>query len=52
MYNKSKTILGQTHPNTVTSLNNLATYYYDIGKYDKALKLGEETYKISKETLG
>jgi eukaryotic-like serine/threonine-protein kinase len=44
--------LGPEHPDTLTSMNNLALAYYDAGKRDLALALFEETLKLRKAKLG
>ena len=38
-----KAVLGPDHPDTLSSMNNLATAYRAAGKLDKALPLHEET---------
>jgi len=45
-------ILGDKHPDTLTSLNNLAGIYESIGRLDDALPLYENGYRLSKEVLG
>jgi hypothetical protein len=32
-------VLGEEHPNTLASMNNLALVYNDQGRYDEAEKL-------------
>jgi tetratricopeptide (TPR) repeat protein len=49
---KRKTLLGENHPDTLTSLNNLAGLYNDQGDSDKALRLYEECLKRSQSVLG
>jgi tetratricopeptide (TPR) repeat protein len=44
--------LGPDHPDTLTSMNNLALGYRDAGQLDKALPLYEETLKLRKAKLG
>src|SRR5262249_3823816 len=44
--------LGPDHPDTLTSMNNLATAYEDAGQLDKALPLYEQTLAKQKEKLG
>jgi hypothetical protein len=44
--------LGPDHPNTLTSMSNLAVAYQDDGKLDLALPLFEETLKLRKARLG
>ncbi len=44
--------MGREHPDTLTSMNNLATAYADAGRLDEAVKLHEETLKLRKKKLG
>ncbi|MDW8264937.1 MAG: tetratricopeptide repeat protein [Gemmataceae bacterium] len=44
--------LGPDHPDTLTSMHNLAVGYQDAGQLDKALPLLEETLKLRKAQLG
>ena len=44
--------LGPEHPDTLTSMNNLAVASQDAGKLDLALPLFEETLKLRKAKLG
>jgi eukaryotic-like serine/threonine-protein kinase len=44
--------LGPDHPDTLTSMNDLAVGYDDAGKPDLALPLHEETLKLRKARLG
>ena len=44
--------LGAEHPDTLTSLNNLAASYYSQGRYDKAESMFRETLEIRRRTLG
>ncbi len=39
---KRKLVLGDDHPDTVNSLNNIASLYDDKGEYDRALPLRQE----------
>ena len=48
----SKTELGDRHPDTATSLNNLALLYYSMGQYDRALPLFKDALEIRKSELG
>ena len=52
VYNARKEILGEKHPDTLASLNNLANSYSDLGDYNKACKLQNAVYNASKEILG
>jgi hypothetical protein len=47
-----KAKLGPEHPDTLTSMNNLAAAYHYAGKTDLALPLFEETLKLRKARLG
>ena len=47
-----KAKLGPDHPDTLTSMNNLATGYQAAGKLDLALPLFEQTLKLRKAKLG
>ena len=47
-----KSKLGPDHPDTLTSMGNLAMGYLDAGKLDKALPLFEETLALMKAKLG
>ena len=47
-----KAKLGPDHPDTLTSMNNLANSYADAGQHDGALKLREETLALRKAKLG
>jgi len=44
--------LGPDHPDTLTSMNNLARAYLIAGKLELALPLYEETLKLRKKKLG
>jgi len=44
--------LGPNHPNTATSLNNLALLYIDTGAFDQALPLFERALAIKERALG
>ena len=52
VYNARKEILGEKHPDTLASLNNLANSYSDLGDYNKALELKNAVYNARKEILG
>jgi tetratricopeptide (TPR) repeat protein len=45
-------VLGSEHPDTVTSLNNLAVQYQDMGEYAKAEPLYQEALRLHKKVLG
>jgi serine/threonine protein kinase/tetratricopeptide (TPR) repeat protein len=44
--------LGPDHPDTLRSMNRLASIYYDLGQRAEALKLREETLGLCKAKLG
>jgi hypothetical protein len=46
-----KRVLGEGHPDTLTSMNNLAGTYMRQGRWDEAEKLQVEVMKKSKEAL-
>jgi hypothetical protein len=48
----SKTKLGEDHPDTLTSMANLASTYRDQGRGIKALKLIEECVILQTRILG
>ena len=52
VYNAYKEILGENHPDTLTSLNNLAITYSSLGDYNKALEMKNAVYNARKEILG
>jgi tetratricopeptide (TPR) repeat protein len=43
---------GPDHPDTLLSMNRLATCYTDLGRHAEALKLHEETWAVRKAVLG
>jgi tetratricopeptide (TPR) repeat protein len=43
---------GEDHPDTLTSMNNLAVTYSDLGQNDKALALKEQALKLRRAKLG
>ena len=47
-----KAKLGPDHPDTLTSMNNLANSYAAAGQNERALKLREETLALQKAKLG
>lgn len=48
----TQVIMGQNHPNTAQSYNNLAGLYHLMGKYEKAKSLHRKALKIRQEILG
>jgi tetratricopeptide (TPR) repeat protein len=50
--NKRKDVLGENHPNTITSMNNLASLYQRQGRYEEAERLYLECWSKSKDALG
>ena len=49
---KYKQILGDDHPDTLHSMNNLANLYHSMGQNDKALHLYEMCLAKRKQILG
>jgi tetratricopeptide (TPR) repeat protein len=49
---KRKSVLGKNHPSTLSSLNNLAGLYSDLGDYEGALPLYGECLEKRKSVLG
>jgi hypothetical protein len=49
---KRKRVLGEDHPDTLSSLNNLASLLDDKGDYDRALPMYEEYLEKGKRILG
>jgi tetratricopeptide (TPR) repeat protein len=47
-----KRVFGDDHPNTLTSLNNLAGLFESKGEYDRALQMCEECLTKMKRVLG
>ena len=45
-------MLGEEHPDTLTSLNNLACEYGELGEHEKALELAKKTYELRSKVLG
>jgi eukaryotic-like serine/threonine-protein kinase len=43
---------GPDDPDTLRSMHGLALSYYDLGRYDEAVKLNEETLRLRREKLG
>ena len=48
----SKVVLGENHPETLTSMNNLALLYDKQGESEKAMLLFEECLRMHKTVLG
>ena len=48
----AKRVYGPEHPDTATSLNNLAVLYRDMGEYAKAEPLYQEALRIRQKVLG
>jgi len=51
-YKKNKIKQGDDHPDTLTSLNNLAVLFFNNDDYDRALPLYEECLAKYKRVLG
>lgn len=49
---KRKKVLGEKHPDTLESMNNLAVVYQSQGHYLKAMGLIEQALLLTKEVLG
>ena len=47
-----KRILGEEHPDVATSLNNIATLYYDQGHYSEAEPLYTQALALRRRILG
>ena len=47
-----KAKLGPTHPDTLSSMNNLVASYHALGRHTDALKLDKETLALRKVKLG
>jgi len=45
-------VLGEKHPTTLASLNNLAMLYQNLGRLSEALPLVKKGYRLAKEVLG
>ena len=51
-YESRQALLGEKHPDTLTSLNNLAVDYKNLGLFDEALKAAKKAYDLRKLVLG
>ncbi|KAE9383315.1 hypothetical protein BT96DRAFT_844165, partial [Gymnopus androsaceus JB14] len=47
-----KEVIGENHPDTLTSMANLASTYHALGKLESAEKLDEEVLIPQKEVTG
>ena len=47
-----KRVLGEEHPNTLTSMGNLASTYADQGRWKEAEELGVQGLEARKRVLG
>ncbi|MBE9092407.1 CHAT domain-containing protein [Tychonema sp. LEGE 07203] len=45
-------LLGEEHPHVATSLNNLASFYYEQGRYSEAEQLFKEALELRQKLLG
>ena len=52
VYKLRKEQLGESHPDTLVAMNNLAMTYCDLGRLQEALELQEKVYKSCVEQLG
>ncbi|KAH7343782.1 acyl transferase/acyl hydrolase/lysophospholipase [Rhizoctonia solani] len=49
---KTEEVLGKDHPDTLTSMNNLANTYGSLGRYEDASALHSEALDVLKRVLG
>ena len=49
---EARSFLGDHDPETLTSMNNLASTYWSMGRHGDALSLEEEVLSVSKSVLG
>ncbi|PIG87103.1 kinesin light chain, partial [Aspergillus arachidicola] len=47
-----KQVLGPEHPDTLTSMNNLASIYWNQGRWKEAEELGVQVMELYKQILG
>jgi hypothetical protein len=47
-----KTVLGAEHPDTLTSMANLASTYWNQGRWDEAEQLGVQVMETRTRVLG
>ena len=50
--NMRNKLLGAKHPDTLSSMANIARIYNDLGKWNEAEKLGVQVMNIRKKLLG
>ena len=48
----SRRVLGEEHPDTLSSIHNLASTYLSQGRWEEAEKLGVQVMEMSKRVLG
>ena len=48
----ARTVYGKDHPDTLTSMNNLAMVLKSQGKYEAAEKMHRQTLQLSETVLG
>nr|CDP26075.1 Putative kinesin light chain [Podospora anserina S mat+] len=48
----SEKVLGKEHPDTLTSMNDLALVLYSQGKYEEAAKIHRQELQLSEKVLG
>ena len=52
MIETSKRVLGEEHPNTLTSMKNLASTYRKQGRWKEAVSLDVQVMEVRKRVLG
>jgi CHAT domain-containing protein len=51
-WEQRKLSLGLDHPDTLTSLHDLARVYFELGNYQKSLELCQQVFEAQKRVLG
>jgi hypothetical protein len=49
---KTRRLLGPSHPNTINAMHNMAYTLFAVGRRDEALALWKEAVPLAKEVLG
>jgi hypothetical protein len=52
VWDLSKKVLGDTHPDTLTALNNLAATLSESGEHEEAVEMERQVFAITKRVLG